>query len=113
MVRLMRLSCLHAAWCVVALVLAGCSGAYLSPAASHALAGIKVGMTREEVVSQLGPPHAQATFGKTELLTYRPDWSAAANSFTPIGIADGKVVGFGPTYALKVELNFKENAAGK
>ena len=113
MVRLTRLSWLDAAWCGVALVQAGCSGPYLSPAASQALATMKIGMTREEVVSQLGPPHAQATFGKIELLTYRPDWSASANSFTPIGIVDGKVVGLGPTYALKVELNSKESADAK
>ena len=38
---------------------------------------IKIGMTREEVVSLLGPPSKQQVFGKTELLTYQPDWTVA------------------------------------
>ena len=50
----------------------GCSssGFYLSPSASQALTTIKIGMTREEVISLLGPPSKQQVFGKTELLTY-------------------------------------------
>ena len=82
---------------------AGC-GAYLPHAASQALITVKVGMTREEVVKQLGEPHSRETVGQVELLTYRPDWSVVgANTFTPIGITDGKVSGLGPIYAAKVK----------
>ncbi len=61
----------------------GCSsssGPYLSPAAAQALTTIKMGMTREEVISLLGPPAKQHFCGKTELLTYQPDWTTAKAS---------------------------------
>jgi len=34
-------------------------------------------MTREDVISLLGRPAKQQFFGKTELLTYQPDWTTA------------------------------------
>src|SRR5437773_9072088 len=92
----------------------GCTGGYLSPTDSQTLTSIKVGMTREEVLNLLGSPYSQETVGKTELLTYRPDWSiAGATNFSPIGIVDGKVAGWGPAYDLKVKQDFKAAAASK
>ena len=94
----------------------GCSssGPYLSPAASQALTTIKMGMTREEVISLLGPPAKQQFFGKTELLTYQPDWTTAkASDFNPIGIEFGRVSGFGLTYAVMVEVEFNGKLGGK
>ena len=100
-------------WLVVLLACVqvhGCSssGPYLSPAVSQAMTTIKIGMTREEVVSLLGPPLKQQVFGKTELLTYQPDWTLGkASEFNPIGIEAGRVTGFGLTYATKVEVEYK------
>jgi len=88
----------------------GCSssGPYLSSAASKALATIKIGMTREEVIKLLGPPSKQRVFGKTELLSYQSDWTVAqASELNPIGIEAGRVTGLGLTYATKVEAEYK------
>jgi hypothetical protein len=94
----------------------GCGGMYLSPAASQALGNIKVGMSREEVVRQLGPPHNQEMIGNTQLLTYNADWTMenTAGSLSPIAIVDDKVVGLGPSYAFKVKFDYQaETAANK
>ena len=86
---------------------AGC-GPYLSHGASQSLAAIRVGVTREEVIKQLGEPHAQEMVGKTELLAYRPDWTVkAATKQTPIAISEGKVVGLGDIYVAKVRQDFR------
>jgi hypothetical protein len=107
---------LGGAFALLALVHAsGCSSVYLSPAASQALANVKLGMSREEVVRQLGPPHQVETVGKTELLTYRTDWTVenTAGALSPIAIADNKVVGFGATYANKVKLEQQPETEAK
>jgi hypothetical protein len=93
---------------------AGC-GPYLSHGASQALAAVRVGMTREEVIKQLGEPHVHEVVGKTELLTYRPDWTVkAAPKQSPLAISEGKVVGLGDIYAAKVRQDFRfANAAVK
>ena len=54
----------------------GCAS-YLSYGASQALAAVRIGMTREGVIKQLGEPHSQEMVGNTEFLTYRPDWRGA------------------------------------
>jgi hypothetical protein len=97
-----------AAIAVMALAeVAGCAS-YLSYGASQALAAVRVGMTREEVVKQLGEPHGQEMVGTTELLTYRPDWTVTpALAQNPIAITEGKVAGVGPTYALKLKQEFR------
>ena len=87
----------------------GCSStsdAYMSPTRSRAMAThIITGMPREDVIVLLGQPVKQQVVGKTELLTYQPDWSLMdASAYNPIAIQDGKVVGRGLTYATKVEL---------
>ena len=90
---------------------AGCAS-YLSYSASQALAAVRVGMTREEVIKQLGEPHSQEMVGKTELLTYRPDWTVTpALAQNPIAITEGKVAGIGPTYALKLKQDFRATTA--
>lgn len=98
---------------LLACTLHGCgSGPHLSFAASQAMAKVKVGMPREDVIVLLGQPIKQQVFGKTEVLTYQPDWSLAnAWNFNPIAIEGGKVSGLGLTYATKVEVEFK--AKGK
>lgn len=91
--------------------MAGCAS-YLSYSASQALAAVRVGMTREDVVKQLGEPHGQEMVGTTELLTYRPDWSAAsAQAQSPIAISEGKVAGVGPSYAFKLKQDFRAATA--
>ena len=90
----------------------GCSSAsdgYMSPARSRAMTThIIAGMPREDVIVLLGPPVKQQIVGKTELLTYQPDWSLMnASAYNPIAIQDGKVVGRGLTYAAKIELEAK------
>ena len=90
---------------------AGCAS-YLSYGASQALAAVRVGMTREEVIKQLGEPQSLEMVGKTELLTYRPDWAAtAAQTQTPIAIFEGKVVGTGASYAFKLKQDFRSASA--
>jgi len=84
---------------------AGCGG-YLSVAGTQSLTQVKVGMTREEVIRTVGEPQRSELVGKTELLTYNPDWAVRlAENFSPVGIVDGKVAGFGPSYASSVRLN--------
>ena len=57
---------------------------------------INDGMPREDVIVLLGQPGKQQVIGKTELLTYQPDWSLMnASAYNPIAIQDGKVVGRG------------------
>ena len=85
------------------------SGPYLSVAASQAMAKVRIGMPKEDVIVLLGQPIKQQVFGKTELLTYQPDWSLAnASDFNPIAIEGGKVSGLGLTYATKVEVELKD-----
>jgi hypothetical protein len=90
----------------------GCStnDAYMSPARSRAMTThIRAGMPREDVIVLLGQPVKQQVIGKTELLTYQPDWSLMnASVYNPIAIQDGKVVGPGLTYAAKIELEAKQ-----
>ncbi len=89
----------------------GCAS-YLSHGASQALAAVRVGMTREDVIQQLGQPHGREMVGATELLTYRPDWTVTpAQAQTPIAVTEGKVAGIGPTYALKLKQDFRAASA--
>lgn len=96
---------------LAALATTGCSGGYFSPQARHltpqqsaTLTAVKIGMTRDEVIQLLGSPHRQEIIGKTELLTYRPCVREhAAAYFSPVGIVDGRVVGFGPNFEFKIK----------
>ena len=83
----------------------GCGG-YLSVESTQSLTKVKVGMTREEVIRTVGEPQRSEVVGKTELLTYKTDWSVRlADNFTPVGIVEGKVAGFGSVYGTGVRLN--------
>ena len=64
---------------------------------------IHLGMSRADVVSQLGPPHQIETSGVIEFLFYRtpPLMKAGTMGSNPIAIADGKVVGTGLIYYYK------------
>jgi hypothetical protein len=114
--RLNRLRSI-AACLLLAEAVAGCAtGPYLPPSQAQALLRIMGGMSREEVVSQLGAPHRQETVGKTEFLFYRTDWRTATESekFSPVAIVDGKVVGLGRVYyqdAVKTEQKRSATAA--
>ena len=73
----------------------------LSPQRSAALLSkIQPGMSRAEVIDQLGQPQKQEARGATELLFYRTIWQVAdqAKLRTPIAVRDGIVVGFGDAY---------------
>ena len=92
---------------IPAILAAACLGAgcesfdVLSPQQSAALVNkVQVGMTRTEVIDQLGQPQKQEARGATELLFYRTIWQVAeqAKLRTPIAIRDGVVVGFGERY---------------
>ena len=89
----------------------GCGG-YLSVESTRSLTKVKVGMTREEVIRTVGEPQRREVVGKTELLTYKTDWSVPlADSFTPVGIVEGKVAGFGSVYETGVRLNLASPTA--
>jgi hypothetical protein len=58
------------------------------------------GMTKDEIIGQLGLPHKQETYGATEFLFYNTNWvmADAATQRSPVVIVRGKVVGFGKGY---------------
>jgi hypothetical protein len=91
-----------AAILVVACSAGGCESLdVLSPQRSAALVNkIQLGMSRTEVIDQLGQPQKLEAQGTTELLFYRTIWQVAeqAKFRSPIAIRDGVVVGFGSGY---------------
>jgi hypothetical protein len=60
----------------------------------------KLGMSRDEVVGQLGPPHKRETYEATEFLFYNTNWAMAdaAAQQSPVAIVEGKVVGLGTSF---------------
>ena len=80
----------------------GCQEFVGSQSASHtkALMKVQVGMSRDEVVALMGQPQKREAYGKTEFLIYQTEYRGIneAGNFTPIGIVDGKVVGWGRNY---------------
>jgi hypothetical protein len=87
----------------VAQPLTSCSSVpYLPPAQARLLADgqIKVGVSRADVINQLGAPERQEMRGATEFLFYRLAWqfAAYADERNPIAIKDGKVIGLGKAY---------------
>jgi hypothetical protein len=88
---------------LLALVLAAaCQGPeILSPQQGGALVHkTKVGMSKDEIVGQLGRPHKEETYGATEFLFYNANWimADAALQRSPVVIVSGKVVAFGKSY---------------
>lgn len=73
---------------------------HLAPTPVQALRSIRVGMSREEVVSQLGEPSKTDKFDGAEFLYYRTIAILAteAQAYSPVVIENGKVVGFGTAY---------------
>jgi hypothetical protein len=100
--RLRRISPITALL-VAACLAAGCESLdVLSPQRSAALLNkIQLGMSKAEVIGQLGLPQKQEAQGTTELLFYRTVWQVAeeARLRSPIAIKDGIVVGFGEAHA--------------
>jgi hypothetical protein len=95
--------------CTLALVagvatLAGCQSTdvvRLSHAQMNALVQVKVGMTREEIIRQLGNPERTETSGPTEYLYYHPELpirETEAMGYSPVVIENGKVIGFGKDF---------------
>ena len=80
---------------------------------------IQIGMSREDIIKQLGQPFREERHGTTEFLFYQTAWQvtekAAARS--PIALVDDRVVGLGkPHYETLVkqqaaERSKKEDAA--
>jgi outer membrane protein assembly factor BamE (lipoprotein component of BamABCDE complex) len=58
---------------------------------------VEVGMSRQEVLTILGQPQRQETYGSTEFLIYSNDGSSnvALINFTPIAVVEGRVTGIG------------------
>ena len=76
----------------------GCQGfvdGSQSASYTKALMKVQIGMSRDEVVALMGQPQKREAYGKTEFLIYR---TSEAGNFAPIGIVDGKVVGWGRNY---------------
>lgn len=68
---------------------------------SGELSRVSLGMTKQEVISSVGPPQTVAAAGHTETLYYveeRPWWRMAKME---IRITDGKVVSFGESKEVK------------
>jgi hypothetical protein len=82
--------------------LAGCQGTEIlsNQQAAALIQKTKVGMSRDEVVAQLGPPHRHETYEATEFLFYNASWAMkdAASQQSPVAIVDGKVAGLGRGY---------------
>ena len=61
---------------------------------------LHVGMTRKDVVAQLGEPHRVETNGTMEFLFYRSPFTMSWATWpsNPIAVLDGKVVGLGSSF---------------
>jgi len=77
------------------LLIAGCA----APAAGHIEPGkisrIQIGMTKDQVISAIGPPESSAADKNSETLYYveeRPWWQWVT---IPVKLENGKVVSFG------------------
>jgi hypothetical protein len=80
---------------------------------------IPIGMSREDVIRQLGQPFREERHGTTEFLFYQTVWQVTEKAATrsPIAIVDDKVVGLGKAHYDNLvkqqapERNKKEEAA--
>jgi hypothetical protein len=80
---------------------------------------IPIGMSREDVIRQLGQPFREERHGATEFLFYQTVWQVTEKAATrsPIAIVDDKVVGLGKAHydnlvkQQAAERNKKEEAA--
>jgi SmpA / OmlA family len=77
------------------LVVGGCT--QKSAVRNQSLMNLQMHMTREEVRSTMGEPHAIETRGSVEFWVYASDEQDSGNS-VPIGFVNGRVAGWGRTY---------------
>ena len=72
----------------------------VSAASALVNGSIQIGMSRADVVAQLGDPHRIETNGKMEFLFYSAprtmSWGTIGSN--PIAVVDGKVVGMGSSF---------------
>jgi hypothetical protein len=61
---------------------------------------IPIGMSREDIIRQLGQPFREEKHGTTEFLFYQTVWQVTekAETRSPIAIVDDKVVGLGKAH---------------
>ena len=95
-------------WCLRIIALLGlvlataCQGPeILSPQQGGVLINkTKAGMSKDEIIGQLGQPHKQETYGATEFLFYNTNWimADAATQRSPVVVVRGIVIGFGKPY---------------
>jgi hypothetical protein len=87
---------------VVVHALAACqSGELLSPQQGAILVNqTRLGMSRGELIGQLGEPGKKEAYGDTEFLFYTTNWmmADAALKRNPIAIVGDRVVGLGKAY---------------
>jgi hypothetical protein len=74
----------------------------LSPEQTNALlyGPIQIGMSREDIVRQLGQPFREERHGATEFLFYQTAWQVTekAETRSPIALVDDRVVGLGKAH---------------
>jgi SmpA / OmlA family len=76
----------------------GCTDPAAIPVAN--LTQIHPGMTRQEVLAAMGPPHRQEIYGTTEFLIYSADGNTDGpqSNLIPVAIVDGRVTGTGRAF---------------
>jgi|ERR1700675_568542 hypothetical protein len=60
---------------------------------------LQTDMSRDQVLSIMGEPQRREVHGNVEFLIYRTDTSEEEGwNFTPVGLVDGRVAGWGRVY---------------
>jgi len=80
----------------VLIALAGCVPQSEAPVPKSMM--LRLGMGRDEVLQLLGRPRAIETHGTVEFWLYAPDASDQQALFLPVGLLDGRVIGWGQDY---------------
>jgi outer membrane protein assembly factor BamE (lipoprotein component of BamABCDE complex) len=97
---------------MASLLFAGCGAYITSINNSNINTVLKVGMTRDEVIAIMGTPQKREAYGRTEFLIYRTSLNTNdPNSFTPIAIVDGRVIGWGRNFydnAVKADITVRQ-----
>ena len=78
------------------LVVGGC--AHKAEVRNQNLMNLQMRMTRQEVRSIMGEPHAIETRGGVEFWLYRASEEQDPGNSVPIGFVNGRVAGWGRTY---------------
>jgi hypothetical protein len=78
----------------------------LSPEQTKALlhGPIQIGMSRDDIIKQLGQPFREERHGTTEFLFYQTAWQVTekAETRSPIALVDDRVVGLGKAHYRKL-----------